>query len=322
MPVPEIIALGEGLIDITPRLPGGSIIATGEMYMSASGAPAIVAAALARLGTPTGFIGRVGADFFGYHIKEALDQNGVDTSMMQFDKQTNTGLAFVNWDEKGNANYLFYRNPSADTMLRPEDIKPDYLRQAKVLQFGSLLLATEPSGEATRYALQVAREAGLILSYDLNLRLAAWPDEATLRTGVTFPLQFASIVKVNRAELVFLTGEDDLEAGSRKLWQDNFKLLVVTLDKEGCFYRNSATQGYVAGFEAHPVDTVGAGDGFMAGLLDELRRGGYAFGDETLVRRSCRQGNAVGALAVSRQGAIPALPSREEVDRLLATGTL
>lgn len=317
MPTPEIIALGEALIDITPRLPGGNIVTTGEMQMWASGAPAIVAAALARLGTPAGFIGRVGADFFGYHIKDVLDGLGVDTSGVRFDPRANTGLAFVNWDDRGNAVYLFYRSPSADTLLQPDDIDPAYLRKAKVLQFGSLLLATEPSGAATRYAMQIAQEAGILLSYDLNLRLRGWPDEDTARKGVSFPLEAASIVKLNRLELAFLTGDSDPVEGSKKLWRDNFKLLVVTLDKDGSYYRTANASGYIPGFEAQAVDTVGAGDGFMAGLLDALRRGNYDFSDEALVKRACRQGGAVGALTVMKQGAIAALPSREEVDRLL-----
>jgi sugar/nucleoside kinase (ribokinase family) len=319
MAKPEVIALGEALIDITPRLPGGNIVATGEMYMSASGAPAIVAAALAKLGTATGFIGKVGTDFFGYHLKDALDALGVDTAGLTFDKDYNTGLAFVNWDERGNAQYLFYRKPSADTMLATTDINPEYIAQAKALHFGSLMLATEPSGEATRFALQVARENKLILSYDINLRLAGWRDEATARAGVSYPLDFATIVKVNRPELAFLTGVDDPAEGTAKLWRENYGLIIVTLDKDGCYYRTANASGKVAGFEAKSVDTVGAGDGFIAGVLDMLNRGGFAFGNEALIRKACLQGNAVGSLAVSRQGAIPSLPARPKVERLFRT---
>ncbi|HEX2911563.1 MAG TPA: PfkB family carbohydrate kinase [Chloroflexia bacterium] len=314
----EIICLGEALIDITPRLPGNNIVDSGEMLMTASGAPAIVAAALAKLGSAAGFIGRVGDDFFGHHLKQTLDSLGVDTTALHFERQYNTGLAFVNWNEQGNAVYLFYRNPSADMLLQPADIDSAYLSNARVLQFGSLLLATEPSGEATRRAIHVAREAGLILSYDLNLRLGGWADQAAALAGVSFPLEFASIVKVNRVELDFLTGDADPESGTEKLWRDNFKLMVVTLDKYGCYFRTATASGYVPGFEVLPVDTVGAGDAFMAGLLDGLRRGNYNFNDAELVRQACRQGNAAGALMVTRQGAIPALPSREEVDRLLS----
>jgi fructokinase len=317
MQSPEIITFGEALIDFCPEAPGENMVSTGKTLLSASGAPAIVAAALAKLGTPVGFIGRAGADFFGYHIRQVLDELKVDTSAMQFDSNANTGLAFVNWDEGGNAAYLFYRNPSADTRLQAREIDPAYLQQARVLHFGSLLLATEPSAEATRFVLEVARKAGLVLSYDLNLRLMGWPDKATALKGVTYPLQFANIVKLNRSELDFVTGEADPVKGSEKLWQENFDLLVVTLDQDGCYYRTAETSGYMPGFKVEAIDTIGAGDGFMAGLLDQLRRGNYNFKDEALVRQACLHGNAVGALVVTRSGAIPAMPSVEEVNELL-----
>lgn len=314
MPAVEIICLGEALIDISPLAKGTSIIASGEMRMAAGGAPANVAVGLARLGTATGFLGRVGADFFGYHLKSVLDENGVDTSQMRFDNRANTGLAFVSWDERGDANYLFYRNPSADTMLAPDDIDASYVKQARILQFGSLLLATEPSAAATYQAMQTALAAGTLLSYDLNLRLTGWPDEATARTGVSGPLEFANIIKLNRSELEFLTGETDPASGTAKLWRENFGLVVVTLDKEGAFYRTTTASGFVPAFRVEPVDTVGAGDGFLAGLLDGLRRGNFAFDSEALVRQSLRQAAIVGAITVTRPGAIPALPTRAEVD--------
>lgn len=314
MAQPDIICLGEALIDILPTVYGSSIVSSGEMRMAAGGAPANVAVGLARLGTKSGFIGRVGDDFFGYHLKQILDTNRVDTSHLLLDPVIHTGLAFVSWDEHGDANYLFYRQPSADTMLQPDDIDEKYLGGAKLLQFGSLLLATEPSASATFHALEVARKAGLILSYDLNLRLSNWPDEDAALQAVKSPLEYAQIVKLNRHELGFLTGDTDPEKGTAQLWRDHFKLIVITMDKEGCFYRTANSHGFVASRPVKAVDTVGAGDGFMAGLLDGLRRGKFAFDNEEKVRQACRQAVAVGALTVTKPGGIPALPYRREVD--------
>lgn len=319
MAQPEIICLGEALIDILPAVYGSSIVATGEMKMAAGGAPANVAVGLARLGTHSGFIGRVGDDFFGYHLKEILDTNGVDTSHLIMDPRIHTGLAFVSWDEHGDANYLFYRQPSADTMLQPEDIDHAFLAGAKVLQFGSLLLATEPSASATFHALQAATQAGLLLSYDLNLRLTNWPDEDAARISVNQPIGFANIMKLNRHELGFLTGETDPEAGTARLWQDQFRLVVITMDKSGCFYRTANSHGFVPSRPVQAVDTVGAGDGFMAGLLDGLRRANFAF-DDGSVQMACRQAVAVGALTVSKPGGIPAMPYRQEVDAFEVCG--
>ncbi|MEI6045250.1 MAG: PfkB family carbohydrate kinase [Chloroflexota bacterium] len=315
---PEIICLGEALIDITPPSRGASIITTGEMRMAAGGAPANVAVGLARLGTATGFLGRVGADFFGYHLKAVLTKNGVETSQLHLDNRANTAVAFVTWDEQGEASYLFYRNISADTLLHPDDIDPHYIKQARLLQFGSLLLTAEPSAAATYQALRIASEVGTLLSYDINLRLTAWPSEAAALVGITAPLAFTNILKLNRHELEFLTSESDPLVGTQKLWQENFGLVVVTLDREGFFYRTAKSSGFLPAFSATVVDTVGAGDGFLAGLLDGLRRGNFAFENEELVRQACRQAAAVGAITVTRPGAIPALPSRQEVDAFLA----
>ena len=314
---PEIICLGEALIDISPASRGNSIVATGEMRMAAGGAPANVAVALARLGTATGFLGKVGDDFFGYHLQTVLAENGVDTSQLQFERKANTGLAFVSWNAQGDADYLFYRNPSADTLLEPAELNHAYIQQAQVLQFGSLLLASEPSASATYHALRLASDAGVLLSYDINLRVSGWSDEATARAKVTTPLAFAHILKLNRHELDFLTGDDRPETATQKLWSSNLALIVVTMDKTGCFYRTAQASGFVATFPVQAIDTVGAGDGFMAGLLDGLRRGDFDFENEALIKQACRQANAVGALATTRNGAIPSLPERAEVDQLL-----
>ncbi len=319
MPAPQIICLGEALIDFMPAQRGNSITAGGELRMAAGGAPANVAVGLARLGSSVGFIGRVGADFFGQHLREVLKANGVDTTHLILDRTTNTGLAFVNWDQHGDAQYLFYRNPSADTRLEPLDIDRAYLQQARLLQFGSLLLATEPSRAATFQALELARSAGLLISYDLNLRLSNWPDQQTALQAVTRPLDYTNILKLNRHELRLLSGLSDPEAGTARLWLPHFKLIVVTLDLEGSYYRTPHFSGFIPALPVAAVDTVGAGDGYLAGLLNELRRGDFALEDRTLIERACRQAAAVGALVVTRPGAIPAMPTSQEVEQFLST---
>jgi sugar/nucleoside kinase (ribokinase family) len=318
MPKAEIICLGEALIDMAPSELGTSIVDKGELRMFAGGAPANVAVGLARLGCPVGFVGKVGADFFGHHLAEILSKNGVDTSAMRFETRANTGLAFVSWNEHHEAEYLFYRNPSADTLLEPQDLDPAYFAGAKLLQFGSLMLATEPSATATLYAFKLAQEAGLLLSYDLNLRLSFWKDRETALAGVSRPLEYAHIVKLNRAELTFLTGESDIEAACRKLWRDQFKLVVITLDKDGCYYQTATAHDFAPAFPVTVMDTVGAGDGFLAGLLAQLWRDNFNFDDRAAVERACRQAAAVGAIVVGRSGGIPSMPAAQEVADFLA----
>ncbi len=319
MSSPDIISMGEALIDIMPAVAGQSIVQSGQMRLAAGGAPANVAVGLARLGTASGFIGKLGDDFFGHYLQQILAENQVDTSRLRFTRQANTGLAFVSWDERGDASYLFYRNPSADTLFALEDLDAAYLQSAKVLQFGSLLLASEPAASACYKAFEIAHSAGVLLSYDINLRLNFWPDEATALEKVRHPLEYAGIVKLNRAELAFLTGIDDPEEGVSKLWRSNFKLVVVTLDKTGSYYHTEKSAGFVPAFRVEAVDTVGAGDGFLVGLLDGLRQANFDFGNEAAIRKACLQGAACGAIVVSRAGAIPAMPYRAEVEALLAS---
>ena len=316
---PEIICLGEALIDIIPTVHGASLEEGTNVQIHCGGAPANVAVALARLGTPVGFVGKVGQDLFGKLLSSTLASNNVNIEQLRFSKEVNTGVAFVNWDRiSGEANYLFYRNPSADTLLDVSDIDANYFGQAKLLQFGSLLLAAEPSGSATIYALQLAVKLGLLLSYDLNLRIDMWPDEATLLSKIEIPLSMANIIKLNRHELSFITGEPDPVAGTTKIWRSQFKLIIVTLDSEGCFYRTATDSGFVSSFKVQEVvDTVGAGDGFMAGILDELRLGNFDFENIELIRRACRKASAVGAITVTRAGGIPALPTLVEVNNFL-----
>jgi fructokinase len=318
MAKPEIICLGEALIDIAPLEKGLSIVANGKMQLAAGGAPANVAVGLARLGTASGFMGCLGDDFFGHYLRDVLNENGVDTATLYLTKAANTGLAFISWDARGDAEYLFYRSPSADTVFAPEQIQPDAFEGVKVLQIGSLLLATEPSGAATFRALELARKSGALISYDLNLRLSFWESPEIAREKISKPLEYASIVKLNRGELAFLTGEDDPAAGVAKLWRDNFRLVVVTLDTEGCYFHTATKNGKVGAYKVTPVDTVGAGDSFLAGLLHSLNRAGFRFEDESIIREACRQAAASGALAVMRAGAIPSLPTAQEVADFLA----
>jgi len=317
MSSPAIICLGEALIDFTPPELGESIIASKRLILAAGGAPANVAVGLARLGCPTGFVGKVGNDFFGHFLQGILADNGVDTSSLLFETRANTGLAFVTWNRGHEAEYLFYRNPSADTLLEPADLDKTYFSQAKVLQFGSLMLATEPSGSAVMAALSICFEAGVLLAYDMNLRATAWSDREAARAAVSKPLEFTHILKLNRNELEFMTGETDPSKGAKLIWHDQFKLIVVTLDSAGCYYRTANAEGFVEAFPAQVVDTVGAGDGFLAGLLDQLWRNDFNFEDKAGIEKACRQAAAIGAIVVSRAGAIPAMPSRAEVDSFL-----
>lgn len=321
----DVIALGELLIDFVSTESGVSLIEAPVFQKAAGGAPANVAVGLARLGVTSGFIGKVGDDDFGRFLAQTLERNAVDTSALLFSDEARTMLAFVSLRADGERDFMFYRNPSADMLLRPEEIDLDYVGAAKVLHYGSISLIGEPSRSATLATVKGAQERGLLISYDPNLRLNLWPSAKAAREGMLVGWQFAQIAKVSREEMTFLSGQSDLEAAARTLWHQGLRLLVITEGQDGCRYVTSGFNGYVSGYRVKTVDTTGAGDGFVAGLLvgilDDKRLWDGLSGCGELRRadleRMLRFANAVGALTTTRRGAIPALPTRDQVLELL-----
>ncbi|HEX2914805.1 MAG TPA: carbohydrate kinase [Chloroflexia bacterium] len=324
--------MGEALIDILPARRSQTLQQASLLRRVAGGATANVSVGLAKLGCRAAFLGKVGADPLGYFLQETLSSAGVDVSHMLFESAANTGLAFAWVDDidTGEARYLFYRGNSAHYCLSAEDLDKAWLASASILQYGSLLLAREPSASATRLAIKIARSAGLLCVYDLNLRLPAWQDAGAARAGMKSLLELSDVVKLNRHELAFLTGETDLERGVKSIWREENQLLIVTLDREGCFFRSRKASGYIPGYPVQVVDTVGCGDAFMAVLLARFLKerkssssvegfAGFDFENADLIKDVCRYANAAGALTATRAGAIPALPGRLQLSRFLKT---
>ena len=309
----EAICLGELLIDFVPTVTGVDLIDAPAFVKAPGGAPGNVAVGLARLGIPSAFMGKVGDDPFGHFLAKTLDEAGVDVGPLRFSTEARTALAFVSLRADGEREFMFYRHPSADMLFAPEEVDVDAIRGAKLLHFGSISLIGEPSRGATLHAVEAARAAGCLVSYDPNLRLPLWPDATAARNGMWLGLGKAHVVKLSDDESEFLTGIDNLENACKALWHDELKLLVITRDRAGCVYFTPACSGAVESFTVEAVDATGAGDGFVAGLLQGLLAAPTIFQDEARLRELCRFANAVGALATTQRGAIPALPERQRV---------
>ena len=319
--MPKVITCGELLIDFVPTVTGVTLMEAPAFKKAPGGAPANVAVGLARLGVSSAFMGKVGEDAFGHFLAQILDENGVSTQGLVFSSEARTALAFVSLKADGDRDFMFYRHPSADMLFRPDEVDEGQIQSAQVFHFGSISLISEPSRSATRKALQTAHQAGLLVTYDPNLRLNLWSDETTARLGILDVWDQARVIKISREELVFLSGQEDLEAGVSKLWHSELALLVVTDGRAGCWYFTSHFNGLVAGLSVEAVDTTGAGDGFVAGLLKGLIDRPNAWEDEAALQQICRYANAVGALTTTQRGAIPALPSAQQVaDFLQAPG--
>ncbi len=313
----EVVCTGELLIDFVPTVSGVGLDGAETFRKAAGGAPANVAVGVARLGVSSAFMGKVGEDGFGHFLADTLAAAGVDTGPLLFAPGAPTSLAFVSLAADGEREFLFYRQTAADTLFAADEVDEAALRGCKVLHYGSISLIGEPSRSATLHAVARARAFGVRRSYDPNLRLALWADAASAREGMLLGLRQAEIVKIGAEEVAFLTGEADVARGVRALWHDELLLVAVTAGRAGCRWFTREASGAVPGYDVTAVDATGAGDAFMAGLLAEWVGTAEPLAD---LERICRVANAAGAVTTTSRGAIPSLPDRAAVERLMASG--
>ncbi|KAM7266429.1 hypothetical protein ACFE04_004326 [Oxalis oulophora] len=316
-----IVSFGEMLIDFVPTVSGVSLAEAPGFLKAPGGAPANVAVAVAKIGGKAAFMGKVGDDEFGHMLAEILKDNGVNADGINFDPAARTALAFVTLRADGEREFMFYRNPSADMLLTPEELDLELIRSAKVFHYGSISLIVEPCRSAHLKAMEVARDAGALLSYDPNLRLPLWPSAKEAREQILSIWDKADLIKVSDNELEFLTGSDKIDDESAmSLWHPNLKLLLVTLGEKGCRYYTKDFHGEVAGFHVNTVDTTGAGDSFVGALLCKIvddQKILEARNEESRLREVLTFANACGAITTTKKGAIPALPTTEDVLHLI-----
>lgn len=336
--MPEIVCLGEALIDFVAMESGVSVGEASGFVRAPGGAPANVAVGVARLGRSSAFLGKVGDDPFGRFLARTFGEAGVDVGGMVFSPEVRTGLAFVALTAGGERDFCFFRNPSADMTYTPEELDRARLTGGRVFHYGSITCIDEPARSTTFAALALARQAGLLISYDPNLRPPLWPDMKLARIGILQAARTADIVKVSAEELAFLMTDIDalpeagdvdaetLDACAQALLAQlpNVVLLAVTCGEDGSFWRTqNGRRGHLPGWRVPVVDTTGAGDGFVAGLLVGLLKRGVSEAkrlaelDDATLNALFARANAVGALTTTQKGAIPALPTAAQVDQFL-----
>lgn len=315
----DVLSFGEVIVDFFPERPGTALRDADRFTRHLGGAPANVAVGLARLGARAGLMTLVGADEFGAFCRTALEREGVDIAGVGTHPTARTGITFVSVGPRGERSFTFYRHPSADLLVDPRDVAPPMIARAHVLHYGSSTLSREPARAATRKAIAAARAAGCVVSSDPNLRLHLWVDTAEAVRETREALASTDLVKISDEELELLAGTRDVEAGARALGGLGVGLVVVTMGERGCYFDGKGCgRGHVPAVPVEVVDTTGAGDGFVAGLLAELAPA-FAAGAraETLDRRqveaACAFANRVAARVTTRLGATAALPRRAEL---------
>ena len=315
----DIVSLGELLIDMFPAELGRRMAEVTAFHPKPGGAPANVAVAAARLGADAAFIGKVGDDAFGHHLTDVLKAQGVETRGIRVDPNARTTMAFIAKPDENTAEYVFYRNPGADIMLRPDELDRTLLEKTRAFHFASLSLTEEPSRSATFEAAAMAGSAGALISFDVNYRPSLWNSRDQAVEQITAMIPRVNLLKVNEDELALLTATEDLDAGSAKLLAQGPDLVVVTLGPDGSYFRVAEAGEGIPPFEVEAVDAVGCGDAFIASVLCRLVRNGN-WRDQLspdLLRQHLRYANAVGALTALTEGVIPALPTASQVDRFL-----
>ncbi|KHF41761.1 aminoimidazole riboside kinase [Halalkalibacter okhensis] len=309
-----IICLGEALIDFIP-LDQENI----SYQKSPGGAPANVAVAVSKLGAKSSFLGKVGNDVLGKFMQETLEQHGVDITNMTLTDEARTGVVFVTLDKNGERNFSFYIDPSADRFLTTNDLNESIFSQNKVLHFGSISMISEPSKTATVEAVKRAKESGLLISYDPNLRLSLWSGAKQARETILSMFAEADVVKISEEELEFLTGEKELEKGISKLSSYHIPALIVTFGAEGSYVHVNGDTIHIPAMKVETIDTTGAGDAFVSGVLYNLNE---EEGDVLQIsterwKEILTFASVSGALAASTRGAMTALPSMAEVKEYL-----
>ena len=320
--VGKIVTLGEVVADVYLERGPSEV----ELHFTArpGGAPANVAVAAAKLGAQAAFVGRLGDDLFGEFILHALEAVGVDISaVLRQPPPTRTTLAFVEVSADGDREFTFYRSvPAADELLAPEDIAPETLAGASFANFGSIPLIKEPVRSATHRFAELANELDVAVAFDVNLRASLWDSLDAFRAAVQPMLGLSTVVKLSNDELSPVLGTADPDEAATVLLDRGVSLALVSMGADGAFYATRKFRGSVPPFAIDEVvDATGAGDAFLAATLTQLSESPGWPHDEASVREAIRRGTAAGALACTDFGAMRALPTRDELERLMGART-
>ena len=308
----DLYSIGEMLIDFIP----GDV--PGSYLRNAGGAPANLAIAAARCGLDTGLCCSVGNDDFGRFLLDTLRQNGVRALRTELCDEAVTTMAFVTLTETGERSFTFARKPGADMFLRESDVKESDIREAVIVHAGSCSLSASPAAEATAKALRLGREMGRLVSFDVNYRDMMWNgSQEACAAKVREILPDVDLLKISEEEADMLGGEAELPALMERY---GLTLVVLTLGGQGARGYFRGRRLAVPGRRAHCADATGAGDAFWGGMLSQMRFRGVTRAEqltEPLVQEALEYGNVSGWLCVQGRGAIPSLPTRQEIERYL-----
>lgn len=313
----DVVGMGELLIDFTMN--GQSEQGNNMFEACPGGAISNVLAMLSKLGRKTAYIGKVGNDQFGRLLGDTLTEVGIDKTGLVVDRDVNTTLAFVHTFPDGDREFSFYRNPGADMMLTKEEVNYDLIRQAKVFHLGTLSMTSEPVLSATRKALEVAKEAGCMITFDPNLRPPLWKSLDDAKAAMEYVFPYCDMLKISDNEIQFVSGKEDYDEGIQYLIDKyNIPLILLTMGKDGsrAYYRGMRVER--PGFVVKAIETTGAGDTFCGCSINGVLNYGLDSLTEEILGDIITYANAGAALITLKKGAIRSMPDPAQIDEFMA----
>lgn len=262
----KVYTIGEALIDFIPH-------PNGLLEKAPGGAPANVAAMVSLLGGRSAFIGKLSHDAFGDFLLDTINCCNVDTSHILRTQTAKTGLAFVTLSADGNRSFSFYRDPSADMLLTPEETDQMSFEAGSILHFCSVNLVECPTKHAHEALISKFRATGGFISFDPNVRLPLWHSEDACRETIQQFLPLADLLKISDEELSFITGIEEEQAAIESLFTGKVKMVLYTKGASGAsLYMREIPNAPIntAGFPVAAIDTTGAGDAFIGAFLYHL----------------------------------------------------
>lgn len=314
MAVPRVLVLGDANVDMVIRLPdrtsGTPDLTHSAPQLYGGGSAANVAVALARLGVGVTMVGAVGDDGYGRWARDDLHREGVDVQGVCLIPDAFTLLVIALIDLDGERLiFVWPSEGAAHQFLEAEAIDPTLIRSVSWLHTTGICLREPPVRDAVLRGMELAREAGLTVSLDLNLRLETWGLSETTRRTFERAIELSDVVFGNaEEEIVPLAGVDSAEGAARALCGGE-RIIVARRGDRGASVTTPQETFDVPAFPAQVVDTLGAGDAFSGGFIAaSLAKVG--------VREAARWGNAVAAFKIGRPGARGS-PSLDDLKQVL-----
>lgn len=302
--VMKVWSLGDAVVDLLP-------LENMKYQACAGGAPANVAVGLAKLGCKSGFIGRFGKDPFGHFMQKTLVEQQVDCQFLEWDSQHHTSTVVVNLSQQGERSFTFLVNPSADQFLSTQSL-PQF--EQDILHFCSLALVGNDSRQTVEEAVKRIKQTNGVISFDLNLREQMWSDQQMMHKIIMQYCVMADILKLSDEELFWLTGisSDNWSQALDKVANYPAKLIIVTKGANGSIVLWDKKRYDYPAYQIKSVDTTGAGDAFMSGLLAHIAFHGLPENIDKLTLL-ISMASACGALVTTQKGAMAALPNNQQL---------